>query len=217
MVVVKDAMGKGAARTHAAKSQRVSPYEVGSWQEDIIWDVTKSVLEENLGTYEVQNVRDPDVKQILRWGQNGDIYEVTWYKPNTHPVKTGSISKPEFGITKNGVQIINIESKNWDPYYKPLSLCQVERQIITRFRYIPALDNVLVISEFRMEPTAWGQVWDLFADYNVNIIILTHRQAISSHDARSRKRIDSSLSTLLMEKLKLGPFQTPQNEAKCPI
>ncbi len=217
IVIVNSGMRNGVARKPAAQCQKPSTYEVGLWQEQIIWDITKNVLETNLGTFEVQKVDDINVRQTLSWGHEGNIYNLTWYKPNTHPMTARSISKPEFGIAKNGIHLIIIESKNWNPYYKYLSLWQVERQIITRFRYIPAPNNILVITDLRVEPTASGQVCNLFADYNVNTIILTHRQATSSHDAKSQHTINETLPPVLNEILKLGPYQTPQNEARSPI
>jgi hypothetical protein len=195
-------MDNGAVKTRVKGPNR---YLEGLWQERIIWNITKNVLEKDLGHYGATYFRGGNVNQTLIWGQGSETYTLTWYRPNTHPIKPGIISKPEFGIAKDGVQVINIESKNWTPSYKPLSLYQVDKQIITRFSYVPAPNNILVISELKVEPTVAEPVQRLLDDNNVRTIILTHRKATSSYDVESHDVINKTLPSKLKQILKLGP------------
>jgi hypothetical protein len=189
--------------------QFVNPYEVGWWQEKIVWDVINEVFDSRLDCVSTENRPSQDVKEAVTWSNGNDSVVVKWYKANTHPIHVGSISKPEFGIVVNGDQIANIESKNWHTLYKPLSIFQVDKQVISRFRYIWAPQNILIISELRLEKCDHDEILNLLDEYHVTVL-LTHRKAIESTDIESYKTIWTKLQPILLQIL---AAETAQNRA----
>jgi hypothetical protein len=186
--------------THDVLEPNESPtsYEVGLWQEKITWKIINNVYDIHLGTSQFETDTNPDVKRKVTWTQGNDNYALKWYQPNTHPIHVGAISKPEFGIVVNGVETLNIESKNWHVNYKPLSLYQVDKQIISRYRYVNAPVNVLIISELRLEESDAEKILNLFEEWSVKVI-LTHRQATSDTDIDSYGIIRSELEPVLLD------------------
>jgi hypothetical protein len=126
-----------------------SPYDVGLWQEILIWKVITDVLERKLGPATKNTTQVGYVKQTLTWPTGTHTYEVKWHTPNTHPGEPGKFSSPEFGILVDQDRVMNIESKNWAVDYKPLSADSTQSQIVSRFQYLTANQNILIITDSR--------------------------------------------------------------------
>jgi hypothetical protein len=186
-------------------------YLEGLWQEKIIWNVTTDFLDTNLGESQSHSCQEVDVKQILTWEHGHDIYNLAWYRPNTHPVVAGSVSKPDFGITQNGNQLISIESKNWEPNYKPLSIYQVDTQIISRFRYLAAPNRILIISKLNLEPADTNKIWNLLKQNPVTLI-RTGRKTQGIYDTKSYRIIKKCLPPIITRILKLDPHSKKRHK-----
>lgn len=161
----------GQNRYWCSRPQSATPYEVGLWQEKITWNVISGSIEDHLGSGRADFTTSANVKQTVSWGSSAYKLTLTWYKPNTHPITIGSTSKPEFNLSINGTPISNFESKNWRVDYKPLSYFQVDKQIISRFRYVKAPRNILIISELRLEEAVSENILNLLGEWNVKLVL----------------------------------------------
>lgn len=176
------------------------PSEVGLWQEIIVWKIILDAARQRVPRINIDNTQRSQIKQKLTWTNAGRTYIVNWYTPNTHPQAKGAISKPEFDVSINDKRILDIESKNWNVNYKPLSLAVVKSQIITRFQYLKADQNVLVISEWRTENSATPTIQTMLNLWHIEKI-LTHRQATGACDVRSYNAIKVHLEPILAKVL----------------
>lgn len=190
VAVGKETVGKAVA------SSTKSPSEVGFWQEIIIWNIIIDTATQRFGQGELNTSQKGHVKQTIIWKNGSKLYTVNWYTPNTHPYKTGTISKPEFDICVNGTRRLNLESKNWKLDYKPLSLATTKSQIISRFQHIIADQNVVVISEWRTENGNTAQIEKLLNQWNVKVV-LTHRQTTGVEDQETQNIIKTKLNPIL--------------------
>lgn len=180
----------------SSRSQEASTYLQGLWQEEIVWTVINEFWDGLAVEYSVVDEPTVDVKHSVTWKGVSNTYTLRWFKPNTHPIYIGSISKPEFGLLVNGIQVANIESKNWHVKYKPMSYYDADKLIISRFRHVVSKQSILIISELRLEDGDSQQIRNLLNDWHVKVI-LTHRKADGFHDKESYQMIKNQLEPML--------------------
>jgi hypothetical protein len=180
-----------------------SPTERGYWQEKITWDCINSTITAELGIEGLsQQVHSNGVNQKLTWTKETSTVVLTWFVPNTHPVPAvGVISRPEFDLAINGHRYLNVESKNFKMDYLPFSTYRFNAQVIERFRYMPADMNILVISEWRMQPGDTEQIQQLLGTWNIKRVI-TNRQAESTVDQQSYNSIKTQLEPIIVKLLR---------------
>ena len=113
----------------------------------------------------------------------------------------GEFSSPEFGILVDQDRVMNIENKNWAVNYKPLSADSTQSQIVTRFKYLTANQNILVITDWIVEKNDSIVIQGLINQWNIDGI-LTHRQATAPDDWSSYNAIYPQLKPILLGILK---------------
>jgi hypothetical protein len=178
-----------------------SPHDVGLWQEILIWKAITDVFERKLGPAAKNTTQVGYVKQTLTWSTGTHTYEVKWHTPNTHPGEPGKFSSPEFGILVDQDRVMNIESKNWAPNYKPLSADSTKSQIISRFQYLTANQNLVIITDWIVEKSDSLEIQSLLNQWNIHVI-LTGRQAEAPDDWDSYRAIYRQLKPILLSVLK---------------